>query len=137
MSLDKIYVHVNVKRNTNGLLYTAISRVTDPEGLLISDFDAALFDRIVKSKRMKRMKEELANLADLTEKTTKWVEEQGIRDMFDFYFDKRHYKTRTHVPITVFPIHVDSVSAAMDITNYMNDIFRSTIVDHTFAQDCA
>ena len=137
MSLDKIYVHVNIVRNKNGLLYTAISRVTNPEGLLLSAFEGELFERIAKSKGMKRMQAEIARLSGLAEETRKWVEYEGIREMFDDYFDERDYTSRKHTPLKTFPIHTNSVSAAMDVTNYTGDILGSAIADHTFATDCA
>ena len=137
MSLDKIYVHVNTARNKHNLVYTAISRSTHPDGLLLSSFEGELFDRISKAKGMKRMLEEIANLNDLAQKTSDWVEREGIRDLFEDYLDESAYKPGRRVPVVARPRHVDSVTAAMDVTNFTGDVLGSAIGDHTFAQDCA
>ena len=140
MSLDKIYVHVSSRRNKNGLLYTAISRVTNPEGLLISAFEDDLLDRIARSAGMKRARAEVQRLIDVVEETKKWMKLEGIDsdECFNFYYDRRIFKRRKSTsPTKKLNIMRGSVSAAMDITNYTGDILGSEIADHTFAQDCA
>jgi hypothetical protein len=139
MSLDKIYVHVNKTRNKKGLFYTAVSRVTRPEGLLISSFDGELLDRIAASKEMQKVCDEMARLAELEDETREWIKREGIDQMFEFYFNKRNYnkKRKLVVPTSAPRLTGNRVSAAMDISNYSGDALGSEIADHTLAQDCA
>ena len=139
MSLDKIYVHVNSRRNKNGLVYTAVSRVTCPDGLLTTAFEGDLLDRIAKSKGMQRVRAEIARLGDFARETAIWVEQEGIYDMFAYYYNKKLYRKKKQVlvPVTGTRITTNTLSNAMDIQNYSADILGSEIADHTFAQDCA
>ena len=90
----------------------------------------------VSSARMKRMFEEMDRLADLAH--TSWSERHGIHDMFHDYFNPKHYsKNRTHNIKNKPRLRGNRVSAAMDITNYTDDVLGSAVADHTFAQDCA
>ena len=140
MSLDKIYVHVSSRRNKNGLLYTAISRVTNPEGLLISAFEEDLLYRIARSAGMQRVRPEVQRLNGIVEETKKWMklEEIDSDEAFNFYYDPRIFIRReSSAPRRKLKTVRGAVSAAMDITNYTGDILGSEIADHTFAQNCA
>ena len=140
MSLDKIYVHVSSRRNKHGLLYTAISRVTNPEGLLISAFEEDLLDRIARSAGMQRIRAEVQRLIGVVEETKKWMklEEIDSDENFNFYYNPRIFKRReSTTPTQKLNTVRGAVSAAMDITNYTGDILGSEIADHTFAQNCA
>ena len=66
MSLEKVYAYLKDHWLTYGLDYTAISRVTDPNGLILHDFSPNLLDKIrdqekmkAKNAHMKRLIEEL------------------------------------------------------------------------------
>ena len=112
MSLPKIYVHIDTKRNKNGLVYTGVSRTTSPGGLLTTAFESDLLHRIPKSKGMERLLAEMARLSDLAEENVV-------------------------LPTPQTRVTSSNVSDAMDIRNYSADILGSEVADHTLAQDCA
>ena len=139
MSLDKIYVHINISRNKKGQFYTGVSRTTTPDGSLLSSFEAEFFERIAKSKQVKKVRDEIERIAQCEKETRAWVEHHALRDLFDLYFNAKLYKRgrAVVVPTTTTPRRADPVSAAMDLSNYAADVLGSAIADHTLAQDCA
>ena len=136
MSLNKVYVHVDDKRNKPGQFYTGISRTTSPDGLLLSTFDAKLFDRIRDSSAMKRMRAEMTQLSKYDVNTRMWAASLGIANMFQYYFDPRRYdKKRPNVIAhSSTSVGTNPVTDAMDISNFASDNLASEIADHTFAQ---
>ena len=105
------------ERTKNGLLYTAFSRATHPDGFLITPFEGDLLDRIAKSVGMKRMLKELTRLASLAHDARLWIQREHIADMSDFHFNPKLYNTsrKSFTPVRLHHLPRDVVSSAMDI----------------------
>ncbi len=88
---------------------------------------------------MNKVRKEMVRLADLEHETREWIKREGIDTMFDYYYDNRIYNTKQNTSVTLSRQHLkaNTVSAAMDISNYTTDNIGSEIADHTFTQDCA
>ena len=88
---------------------------------------------------MSKVIKEMIRLADLEQKTREWIKREGIDTMFQYYYDQRRYTTKKNASVTMSPPHLktNTVSAAMNISNYTTDNIGSEIADHTFKQDCA
>ena len=108
MSLSKIYVKLyntsdtGTSRiiNTFGLLYTSLSRITDPRKLLIERFEAQLLDDIANSQTMAAMQKEFLRLDVLRETTEIWSKPLYSRftDLFKPAHHCRHSKTFVSYP---------------------------------------
>ena len=116
MSLEKIYIKLyNTSArgsqrlyNNFGILYTALSRCTDPKiNVLIERFPPELLDAIAQSDTMKAMREEFAELKKKCEKTRLWAE--NLLTKFDELFDESQHVRQTKVVLTQLPAPPEKV----------------------------
>ena len=109
MSLSKIYIKLYNSsqkaklRNSFGLLYTSISRITDPENLLIERFGPEVLNNISNSPAMAAMQKEFLALEKKRKSTTIWANPLLIH--FKELFRPKEHCRRTQATISQLPIN--------------------------------
>ena len=108
MSLDKIYIKLYITssrgvtclHNKFGILYTALSRGTNPkDDILIEYFKPEVLDAIASSEAMKTMRHEFTELEQKAKKTAKWA--CPLLKEFDRIFNEEQHCRESKVTSTV------------------------------------
>ena len=108
MSLSKIYIKLYTSSqkaklmNSFGILYTSISRVTDPKNLLIERFGPELLDTISNSPAMAAMKKEFLELEKKTKSTIHWA--NPLLAHFKDLFNPKQHCRRTKATTSQLPV---------------------------------
>ncbi len=133
MSLDKIYVKLyNTSargkqrlHNNFGILYTALSRCTDPRtNVLIERFAPELLDAIAQSDTMKAMRKEFDELDHKCKRTLVWARE--LLAKFDDLFEESQHCRESKVVLTQQPVAPEKVINMMTKRSKTNSRFTST-----------
>ena len=114
MSLEKIYIKlyntssrgVTRLHNKFGILYTALSRGTNPKDeILIEYFRPEVLDAIASSEAMKAMQHEFTELEDKAKITAKWA--RPLLKEFDRIFNEEHHCRESKATSTVSSLPPD------------------------------
>ena len=116
MSLLKTYIKLysansgqRQRLNNNfGIMYTALSRNTDPcTNLLIERFEPEMLDAIANSVGMKAMQKEFKRLDEKREKTAQWAE--PLLDKFDELFEEAQHCRQSKVVVRQIPLAPEKI----------------------------
>ena len=116
MSLDKTYIKLysansggRQRLNNNfGILYTALSRNTDPcRNLLIERFEPEMLDTIANSDGMKAMQAEFKRLDEKARETAKWAE--PLLNKFDELFEEDQHCRESKVVVKQIPLAPEKI----------------------------
>ena len=124
MSLARIYIKLyttsaagKVKlHNDFGMLYTALSRATDPtNNVLIEKFPAEMLDAIANSPSMKAMLDEFKNMNINYQKTKTWAE--PLLKEFDTMYEETIHCRHTTTTVITLPTAPEKVIHKMTQTS--------------------
>ncbi len=133
MTLKKVIAHLSGNWHQFGIDYTAISRVSNPDGLVITDVERTLWDKIATSDPMKRMKAEMHQHAKLANTTQSWTDPLHSDAVFNTLFQQDRHGQPNHAAPAA-SADVDSPLQPADILDplqHFEDPHATIVAQHT------